>query len=143
MDLEYRWGEEVENDDGHQSPASSSFSVRSCLCSLILCLSLVSLYLLLLPLCLYLLLRLLLLLRFLLLRVLSAEKGKEFCVFPLRFAFSVSARFLRFAFQGLPKSPKKSISLFFLSRSSNGPGFGSNRTEPLSHDLKVYKFQNN
>ena len=31
----------------------------------------------------------------------------------------------------------------FILAISNGPGFGSNRTEPLSHGLKVYKFPKN
>ena len=30
----------------------------------------------------------------------------------------------------------------YMVRNSNGPGFGSNLTKPLSHGLKAYKFQN-
>ena len=42
----------------------------------------------------------------------------------------------------------KTIWTFFFQKRyyihiSNGPGFGSNRTEPLSDSLMVYKFQNN
>ena len=36
----------------------------------------------------------------------------------------------------------QSLNEHLFGNTSNGPGFGSNRTKPLSHGLKAYKFQN-